>query len=72
MADGDSLRRRRGRCRLPIFTPEQLEDIRAWYRLLNSVPSAADMAEKYGVCAQTIRMIGRGYLYKKSRADQSG
>ena len=63
--------RRRGRGRTSKLTPLAIAEIRAWYDLYTSLPSATDMAAKYGVCNETIYQIGRGLLHKRPEAQRN-
>jgi hypothetical protein len=66
----DGARRRRGRGRASKLTPAAIAEIRAWYELFTSLPSATEMAARYGVCNETIYQVGRGLLHKRPKAQR--
>ncbi len=62
--------RKRGRGRPSKITATQAQEIRDWYEQLRALPSAQDLAQKYGVCDTTIYQIARGMLHKQAARER--
>ena len=52
------------------LTEQQASEVREWYAARRALPSIRDMCKRYGVTDKTIYLCGRGFQYKRQRAER--